>query len=115
MGGHYIERKSDVKSKYRFILCFENDLYPGYITEKLLHAYALEGIPVYWGDLGSESNLNRKAFIQVKEFTTMAQMVESLSNLTTKEYKEIFEEPLFNNLPDYSRVVSQIASKMNMN
>lgn len=35
---------------YKFHLCFENSSYPGYLTEKLFHAYAAGCVPIYWGD-----------------------------------------------------------------
>ena len=44
-----IRFKDDVKRQYKFCLCFENDLYPGYVTEKAFEAWAIEAVPVWWG------------------------------------------------------------------
>lgn len=39
---------------FRFTICPENSSYPGYITEKLLHAFLAGCIPIYWGDVQLE-------------------------------------------------------------
>lgn len=48
-GDRAVKFKDDVKGQYKFCLCFENDLYPGYVTEKAFEAWALEAVPVWWG------------------------------------------------------------------
>lgn len=58
-----VDRKSTVAENYKYMVCFENDLYPGYVTEKLLDAYACGTVPIYWGDLGRETVFNEKAFL----------------------------------------------------
>ena len=37
-------------SQYKAVLCFENDLYPGYVTEKAVRAWFAGAIPLWWGD-----------------------------------------------------------------
>lgn len=39
-------------SEYNFILAFENTDYPGYISEKIIHAFMAGTIPLYWGGGG---------------------------------------------------------------
>ena len=34
---------------YNFTIAFENSDYPGYITEKIIHAFIAGTIPLYWG------------------------------------------------------------------
>ncbi|MGH7808184.1 MAG: glycosyltransferase family 10 domain-containing protein [Thermodesulfobacteriota bacterium] len=34
---------------YNFVLAFENTDYPGYITEKIIHAFMAGAVPLYWG------------------------------------------------------------------
>jgi hypothetical protein len=47
--GRPVPDKFVVASRYRYILCFENDLYPGYVTEKPFEAWASGATPVWWG------------------------------------------------------------------
>ena len=47
--GRPVPDKSAIASRYRYVLCFENDLYPGYVTEKPFEAWASGATPVWWG------------------------------------------------------------------
>ena len=38
-------------SGYRYVLCPENSFYPGYITEKLIHASFSGAVSLYWGGI----------------------------------------------------------------
>lgn len=38
--------------EYNFVLAFENTDYPGYITEKIIHAFMGGSVPLYWGGGG---------------------------------------------------------------
>jgi len=42
--------KMDIISDYKFNICFENSIHPGYYTEKLLHAKVAGCIPIYYAD-----------------------------------------------------------------
>jgi hypothetical protein len=44
-----VANKHQILLKYDFNLCFENDLYPGYVTEKVFEAWEAECIPLWWG------------------------------------------------------------------
>ena len=61
-----IENKMNLISEYDFNVCFENDLFPGYITEKVVQAYLAGCIPIYYGQ-DSLAHLNPKAIINVAE------------------------------------------------
>jgi len=91
--GSYLPDKFQVASNYKFTLCFENDLYPGYVTEKLIEAYATETVPLYWGDLGDDLRINRKAFINLRDFANLESFAEYVSFISYEKYQEIYEEP----------------------
>lgn len=44
--GREVATKAEVLREYRFCICFENDVYPGYVTEKVFDAWAGGCIPV---------------------------------------------------------------------
>jgi hypothetical protein len=102
--GNKVVSKLDVATKYRFILCFENDLYPGYVTEKPLEAYMAGAVPVYWGDLGIDQSINRKALINFKDFSSIEDFVSYISKLSLDEYQEIYEQPFLLQIPDISSI-----------
>ena len=90
------------------MLSFENDLYPGYVTEKLVEAYVSGTVPLYWGDLGNDSMINRKCFINLKDFSSLADFVDHVNSLDTEEYREIFEQPFLNNLNSVQSVFDEL-------
>ena len=93
---------------FRFVLCFENDLFPGYITEKLLDAYLCGAVPLYWGDLGNEPHINRKSFINAKDFSSLDDFARYVGNLSDDEYRRIHSEPLLNSLPNADELIEAI-------
>lgn len=97
--GRPVVSKYEIAKNFQFSLCFENDLYPGYVTEKLLDAYACETVPLYWGDLGSEKHLNREAFVNAKDFETLNDFAKFISNLSAGGYHKIYSRPLYRTLP----------------
>src|SRR5690606_34891130 len=42
--------KLKFQSQCKFTIAFENTSSPGYTTEKILHAFISNTIPIYWGD-----------------------------------------------------------------
>lgn len=47
--GTNVENKEKFLSKYKFNLAIENTNSPGYVTEKIVQAWAAGCIPIYWG------------------------------------------------------------------
>ena len=93
----YGERnKLNIVSDYKFSICFENSIYPGYFTEKLLHAKITGTIPLYYSDLSFDNDFNPKCCINLEEigFDLLYEKVVEIDN-NKKLYKEILEEPLF--------------------
>jgi hypothetical protein len=66
-GGKW-EVKRAFLSGYKFTIAFENDVYPGYQTEKLYDAMMADSIPVYCGDPFIGDIFNTKSFINVHEY-----------------------------------------------
>ena len=93
---------------FKFVLCFENDLFPGYVTEKLLDAYLCGAVPLYWGDLGDEPHINRKAFINAQDFSSLEEFARYVGNLSDEEYRKIHSEPLLNSLPNADELIEAI-------
>jgi hypothetical protein len=102
--GNRVASKNEVATNYRFMLCFENDLYPGYVTEKPIEAYLAGTVPVYWGDFGNDQSINRKAILNLADFNNLEEFVLYVSNLSIDEYREIYEQPFLLRVPDISKV-----------
>ena len=61
-----VQNKAKILEEYNFNVCFENDLYPGYVTEKAIEAWQSEAIPIWWG-LDNAKYLNPGALIDVNK------------------------------------------------
>ena len=66
--GRIIQNKEELLKNYRFNLCFENDLYPGYLSEKPFESWIAGCIPIWWG-LDRGEFLNPEAIL---DFTSMS-------------------------------------------
>lgn len=112
---NYVDNKLEEASKYWFNLCFENDLYPGYVTEKVLEAYLSKSVPLYWGDdkLGV---INPKAIINLNDFDSIELFVEYVSELYNDKDRmlKVINEPLFTRDIDYDAIVKHFAKRLNL-
>jgi hypothetical protein len=64
--GEQLENKNKTLSNYKFNLCFENDEYPGYVTEKPFEAWMSGCIPI-WRGIDKQRYLNSDALVNVSE------------------------------------------------
>jgi hypothetical protein len=111
----FSESYLNVLSKYKFMICFENESTDYYLTEKLGNAYLSGCIPIYWGMKNVEHVINPKCFIHIRGEEDFEEALNKIKELDQDEekYKEMFNEPLFryNKVPYYFTkewIVSQI-------
>jgi len=82
--------KLDNISNYRFNICFENSIYPGYYTEKPIHAKAAGCVPIYWSDKNINRDFNEKAFINLSDFNNnVKELAEYIIEIDKNEDKYI--------------------------
>jgi hypothetical protein len=103
--------KYETAKEYKFMLCFENDLYPGYLTEKLLDAYMCETIPLYRGLFGQEEHVNQRALINAANFDSLASFCDYVGKMNELEYEDTFREPLFKTLPTLDPLIEALTGK----
>ena len=86
---------------YRFNLCPENSFYPGYYTEKCLHAKLSSSIPIYMSDFHVRHDFNPLSFINISDFQPLDNIVDFLTDLESNIPKalSIANEPLFHKTP----------------
>ena len=91
--------KIDFQSKCKFSIAFENTSSPGYTTEKILHAFISNTIPIYWGNPEVAKDFNPKAFINCHDFKNFEQVIEEIKriDLNPEEYILMLNEPPFIN------------------
>jgi hypothetical protein len=82
----------------KFILCMENTVREGYITEKLINAFRSNCIPIYWGDnITVKKYFNEKAMICVNDYESMEACADHVYTIATNPdlWKQMLKEPVF--------------------
>lgn len=95
--GYLVEDKSSFLQKYKFTIAFENSSYPGYTTEKILHALEAGSIPVYWGNPDIHKDFNPSAFINCHDYDSFEDVVDRVIEVDNNEslYMEYLSQPVF--------------------
>lgn len=87
---------SNVISQYKFMICMENTCKIGYHSEKILHAYKNNVIPIYWGDTQIDKVFNPVSMINVNRLGmrgAIQKIVQLLDN--DQEYMSMLNQPIF--------------------
>jgi hypothetical protein len=110
--GNPIPNKKIVLNQYRFNLCFENDLYPNYVSEKIFDAYASECIPIWWG-IDGNGFINEKAIVNVFKlgFSNGLELIKKIESDLNIQIR-MRSEPILNKEFDFDLVSSKIRSML---
>ena len=65
----YLDEAVDILKPYKFVMAFENENSPGYVTEKIAAAFLANAIPIYFGTDNVHAIFNNKSFIHVRDIT----------------------------------------------
>ena len=91
----------DFVSQYKIIITMENSKNKTYITEKILHGFAANTIPVYWGSDNINEYFNEERFINVKSFNNndINKAINEICILLNdnKKYLEMVNKPIYIN------------------
>lgn len=107
--GRPVSSKLDVARRYRYVLCFENDVYPGYVTEKVFEAWATGAVPLWWGQ-DPAGYLNPSAMVNAATPATFANMVDTVAQLESSpsEWDAIVARPLLTREPDLTAAIEVV-------
>ncbi len=109
MTGRAVASKHETARDYRFMLSMENDLYPGYVTEKPIDAWASGCIPLWWG-LDREGTLNPASLVNLADYSGLEAFTERVSALDADKglLEGAWREPLVQSPPDAAGLVERI-------
>jgi alpha(1,3/1,4) fucosyltransferase len=104
--------KLEVLSAYRYNICFENSLFPGYYTEKLLHAWAAGCVPIYFSDHLCREDFNPRAFVNRGNFPALRNVVSEVQSLedSRESRAQMLSEPLLIKRPRLDPVIDFLRS-----
>lgn len=86
-----VKSKAETLGKYKFALCFENQILNGWITEKIFDCFLAGTIPIYWGPPDIESYIPKSCFIDMRDFENYEELRSFLKALSQKEIREYRE------------------------
>lgn len=84
----------DFLSKCKFVIAYENQAYPGYLTEKVFNAYFAGAVPIYYGHPTVLNDINKKAVIYAGDFHNLDEVVEYVKKVDNNDklYCSIYKE-----------------------
>ncbi|NQU33616.1 MAG: hypothetical protein HQ521_10305 [Bacteroidetes bacterium] len=95
-----VDDKGCKLQNFKFTLCFENTLFPGYITEKIFDAMLAGSVPVYVGCNNITQEVPSECFINVNDFSSPESLLEYLRSMDKNDWELI-----------YSRIIAYIVSE----
>jgi hypothetical protein len=105
--------KYQTSQNYKFVFAFENDLFPGYVTEKAPEAWATGAVPLYWGSDPS-GYLNQKAVINLANFQNLDAFTDQVAKVSAskKSWESIASQPILNKRPNIDEVLSVLRNAL---
>jgi hypothetical protein len=105
--------KFKIAQEYKFVFAFENDLFPGYVTEKAPEAWATGAIPLYWG-YDIKNSLNPAAIMNLMDYSNMDSYVAAVAEIANSESKwiEMANQPLLLERPNLESVIGLLRLKL---
>lgn len=70
--------KNQALQQFRFALCIENTIFPGYISEKIFDAFRAGTIPIYLGAPDVDSFIPKETFLDLRGFASYEDLMDSL-------------------------------------
>ncbi|MDR3642624.1 MAG: glycosyltransferase family 10 [Candidatus Doudnabacteria bacterium] len=81
-----VDDKTETLRQYKFAFCFENSVFPGYVTEKIFDVMFAGCVPVYNGAPDIKNFVPAGAFIDVRDFSGLDRLAEFLENMDESVY-----------------------------
>lgn len=98
-----VESKLKTSSNFGLQVCSENDLYPNYVTEKLIESWFARCVPI-WAGLDHYNHFNKEAFIDVTNLSSQ-EIRDRVSNLNKDELMYIQSQHILNEIPDINHTL----------
>ena len=111
--GRPVPSKADVACDYRFVVCFENDLYPGYVTEKAVEAYGAGAVPL-WSGIDAAGLFQPEALVNEAGFSSIRAWVDHVADLdrSDAELTAMAAAPLFRTAPDHEAIIERLRADL---
>jgi hypothetical protein len=85
VGAVSISDKLATMTKFRYALCLENCIFPGYVTEKIFDCFFSGCIPVYWGAPDIADFVPIESFVDARQFGSFKDVDHFLQKMSSGE------------------------------
>jgi hypothetical protein len=99
----------------KFMISYENQKYPGYITEKPALAYLAGAVPIYYAHESVFEDVNKDAVILANDFNREEELIDYIKKVDQDDelYCKIWKEQMFNKEgKNYQSLKQQLAKKI---
>jgi hypothetical protein len=79
-----IDKKRTI-SHYKFSICIENTIYPGYLTEKIIDSLVAGVIPIYLGDPNVKKIIPHDIFIDIRDYNSWDDLYFKIKSIGENE------------------------------
>jgi hypothetical protein len=88
---YWTEEFREYISKYKFIICFENNKQATYSTEKIVNPYVAGTIPIYWGSshIHKVFNKNTMLYLENDSIESYQKIIKKIIELDNSDEKYI--------------------------
>ena len=108
-----VEDKHEVLKNYKFAFCFENSIFPGYITEKIFDVMFAGCIPVYCGAPDIKKIVPSDCFVDLRDFKNFSDMTAFLESINEQVYANYITN--IKNFLNYISTLFEIALLVGVN
>lgn len=82
-----LHSKINVLANYKFSVCYENCIAPGYISEKILDCFVSGSVPIYYGAPNISDFIPEDSYIDFRKFKSYSKLLSYISDLPESKYK----------------------------
>lgn len=99
-----VDDKEAMLRGYKFVLCLENAVFPGYITEKIFDCFFAGAVPIYIGAPDASLYIPKNTYIDVRDFKTLTDLDQYLRTMSEDMYNEYLKNiQVFLASPSYAQ------------
>ncbi len=86
-----VSNKNEVMRPYKFAFCYENAVFPGYVTEKIFDGFFAGCVPIYLGAPDVTDYIPEGSFIDRRNFKHLEELYRYLKTMPQAEYTAYLE------------------------
>jgi len=107
--------KYEILKDYTFSLCFENSIFPGYYTEKPLHAWMAGTIPLYFADGWAVNDFNTLCLLNRYKYHNAEEFLAAVRCFNNDKYvqEEMWRQPLLTKEPSLTPIIEFLRTSYN--